>query len=239
MKFCEECGVQLSENAKFCSSCGNPCEIIEAVEKGEFCESCGSKLEDDDLFCPECGEPCCTLEEYENRQGNHVKGAESGISIPSDSDNRESSSSINYLCLVFLIGCIILWYTAPFAAINLATLGDQPTALQLVMDDVIYIGELTESTAFWAAIASIIGIIICFISTVVTANGMTRIVAVLTEIPLTIALFDIVYWADDIEEFLEAIGPGFWGIFILLFIVICASGKNESPKNGDKYFLEK
>lgn len=227
MRYCENCGAELRDNAKFCSSCGSSCEIVAAEKKVRFCENCGSKLKGDDLFCPECGETCCTLEEYESRQIDSIESAEARVSIPSDSDNIESSSSINYLCLILLVGCAILWFTAPFVAINILTLGDQPTALQLVMDDVTYIGELTESTAYWAAITSIIGIIICFISTIATANGATRVVAILTELPLALAMFDMINWADDTEELFEALGPGFWGIFILLFVVICASGNRK------------
>lgn len=103
--------------------------------------------------------------------------------------------------------------------------GDQPTALQLVMDDVTYIGKLTESTAYWAAIASIIGIIICLISTIATANGITCFVSVLTELPLVLALYDMIKWADDAEELFEALGIGFWGVFILLWIVVFARSR--------------
>lgn len=227
MRCCENCGAELRDSAKFCSSCGSSCEISEAEKKVKFCENCGSKLESDDLFCPECGEPCCTLEEYESRQLDLVESAEAKASILSGSNNPASSSSINYLCLILLIGCAILWFSAPFIAINLLTMGDQPTALQLVMDAVTYIGELTESTAYWAAITSIIGIIICFISAIATAHGATRVVAILTELPLALAMFDMINWADDTEELFEALGPGFWGIFILLFVVICASGNRK------------
>ena len=227
MRYCENCGAELRDSAKFCSSCGSSCKIIETEKKVRFCENCGSKLEGDDLFCPECGEPRCTLEEYENRQVNPVESVEAKASIPSGSDNTESSSSINYLCLILLIGCAFLWFTTPFIAINRLTMGDQPTALQLIIDDVTYIGELAETTAFWAAIISIIGITICFISAIASAHGTTCVLAILTELPLVLALFEMVIWADDAEELLEAFGLGFWGIFTLLFIVIFSSGTSK------------
>ena len=232
MRYCENCGAELRDSAKFCSSCGSSCEAIEAKNTVRFCENCGSKLECDYLFCPECGKPCCTLEEYENRHVNQVIGVESGVSVHSNSKNTESSSSINYLCLLLLFWCVIMWSIAPFIAINYYTLGNQPTALQLVMDDVTYLGELTESTAYWAAIASIIGIIICLISTIATANGITRFVAVLTELPLVLALYDIANWADDAEELFEALGIGFWSIFILLWIVVFVGKSDTSATAG-------
>lgn len=226
MPYCENCGASLSENAKFCSACGSPCGNKEAEEPRKFCQNCGSKLEYNDLFCPECGEPCCTLEEYENGMANGEKSSANTFSSNND-DNSAPSSGINWMCLILLAGCVIFWLTAPFIAINILTLGNQPTALQLVMDDVTYIGELTESTAFWAAVISIVGIIICFISTIASAHTATRIVAAVTELPLVLAMVDMINWADDIEELFDALGPGFWGIFILLFAVICASGNRK------------
>lgn len=194
----------------------------------KFCDQCGEKLEDDVEFCYYCGEPCPTLEEHEKRSVDPSESAEDNASTSNHDDDPASSSSINYLCLILLIGCAILWFTAPFIAINLLTLGDQPTALQLVMDDVTYIGELTETSAFWAAIVSIIGILICLISTLASSYTTTRIVAAITELPMLLAMFEMMVWADDLEELFEALGLGFWGVFILLLVVVFTSKSNGS-----------
>lgn len=194
----------------------------------KFCDQCGKRLEDDVEFCYYCGEPCPALEEHEKESADPVESAENNAPTPNHNDALASSWSINGLCLILLVGCAILWLTAPFVAINLLTLGDQPTALQLVMDDVVYIGELTESTAFWAAIVSIIGIIICLISTLASSYTTTRIVAAITELPMLLAMFEMIAWADDLEELFEALGLGFWGVFILLLIVVFTSKSNAS-----------
>lgn len=73
MKFCEECGAQLEDDALFCEECGAeqeplavepvqepevavPCDSVaeETTEYG-FCEECGSKIKLTDAFCESCG----------------------------------------------------------------------------------------------------------------------------------------------------------------------------------------
>lgn len=96
MPYCENCGALISENAKFCSVCGSPCEDMVAETPEKFCQNCGSKLEYDDLFCPECGEPCCTLEEYENGMTNGEESDANTFSSNND-ENSEPSSGINWM----------------------------------------------------------------------------------------------------------------------------------------------
>lgn len=75
MKNCDQCGVQLEENAKFCSACGNPVKKSEPPQETRSYEDCGSQHRDknsvftgwkipaapgSDLakpLCPKCGEP--------------------------------------------------------------------------------------------------------------------------------------------------------------------------------------
>lgn len=49
---CTKCGQPLSENAKFCPSCGTH---VEQSRNGTFCTTCGAKLEPSAQFCPACG----------------------------------------------------------------------------------------------------------------------------------------------------------------------------------------
>lgn len=50
--FCQNCGTQLKDNAKFCPECGAK---VEALPK--TCSKCGAELEEGAKFCAECGEP--------------------------------------------------------------------------------------------------------------------------------------------------------------------------------------
>lgn len=148
---------------------------------------------------------------------------------------KANRTGTHYLCLFLLAGCILLWIGAPFAAINILTLGEQPTALQLMQGDVLYLGELSEAPQAWAALISIIGIVICAISTIAAANKVTRTVAILTELPMILVLIAMLDWADDAEELMEALGLGFWGISVLLLIVAIVIGINPigSEKQGN------
>lgn len=53
MRYCENCGAQLMENARFCSQCGMPVET--EAEMKSCCPNCKTELEPGMLFCPECG----------------------------------------------------------------------------------------------------------------------------------------------------------------------------------------
>lgn len=69
MRFCEECGAQLEDDARFCEECGT--EVVHLEEEDAvtnapeenaepvalFCAECGAKLEPGVRFCEECGSP--------------------------------------------------------------------------------------------------------------------------------------------------------------------------------------
>lgn len=63
MAFCQNCGNQLADDAKFCSNCGTPAGSTgtENVRKQEYvgsvkkCPNCGAILSSDDIKCPQCG----------------------------------------------------------------------------------------------------------------------------------------------------------------------------------------
>lgn len=63
MAFCQNCGKELMDGAKFCDSCGTPAGNTgsenqrKQVFDGELkkCPSCGAILSSDDLKCPQCG----------------------------------------------------------------------------------------------------------------------------------------------------------------------------------------
>lgn len=134
---------------------------------------------------------------------------------------------VNYVSLSLLICCLLAWCVFPFAAINILTLGDQPTALEIIRNDVIYIGDLSKAPQAWAAILSLIGIIACLISTLAKAPRGTRVFALLTELPMAWALVKLFRWADSMGGLEEVFGFGFWAVLILLAIVIFASKRKE------------
>ena len=67
--WCNQCGTQLEQDAKFCHNCGAPCDqetqdktkdsSMEAgsSEAVEHCLKCGAPLFPDEAFCNQCGAP--------------------------------------------------------------------------------------------------------------------------------------------------------------------------------------
>ena len=56
MIFCEQCGTQLKDTAKFCYKCGTQVEAaVEQVSATTVCAKCGGRLEDGEAFCSQCG----------------------------------------------------------------------------------------------------------------------------------------------------------------------------------------
>ncbi|HXK73075.1 MAG TPA: zinc ribbon domain-containing protein, partial [Clostridia bacterium] len=51
MVYCKNCGAQISDNASFCTNCG------QKVEKDLVCRNCNSKQKPGTQFCPVCGTP--------------------------------------------------------------------------------------------------------------------------------------------------------------------------------------
>ena len=127
-------------------------------------------------------------------------------------------------CLIVLVICLILWFAAPFMAVNLLTMGDQPTALQLITNDVMIIGKITETNAFWGAVISLIGLVVCLICTIFKKNAATRVIAIITA--SIMALLFATMLNSSYYEPTDVTGFGYIGIFVLLIITaILSSGK--------------
>lgn len=151
------------------------------------------------------------------------------------SEEYKRSPQINLICLAAIIICAILWFAAPFLAVNVLTLGNQPSGLQFIMGNTTYPGNLIGLTSFGAAIASLIGIILIFLCTLIKKDNASHIIAILMEIPMLVAFIDLLIWAaddpgDTFSMIIKAVGIGFWGIFALFFIVILATRRKDGKK---------
>lgn len=151
------------------------------------------------------------------------------------SEEYKRSPQINLICLTAIIICAILWFAAPFLAVNVLTLGNQPSGLQFIMGNTTYPGNLVGLTSFGAAIASLIGIILIFLCTLIKKDNASHIIAILMEIPMLVAFIDLLIWAaddpgDTFSMIIKAVGIGFWGIFALFFIIILATRRKDGKK---------
>lgn len=184
-----------------------------------FCKKCGTKNEGGARFCAKCGTP------VEGVAAPKPVPAASAYHPVAHTPKARPATKIRPVPLVALILCVILWLAAPFMAINLLTMGEPPTALQLLTsDDLMFIGEIAETPAFWAAVVSIISIALCLLFVVAKRRIAPRIFAILASLVLIIA----VLMMSDFE-LTETIGFGYVGIFILLMAVCFTAGKKEKP----------
>lgn len=181
-----------------------------------FCKKCGTQLDSGARFCAKCGTP--------------VEGEVAPKPVPAAPvyhpathiPKERSAATIKPIPLIALIVCAILWLAAPFMAVNLLTMGEQPTALQLVTDDVMMIGEIAETPAFWAAVISIIGIGVCLLFTITKKGIVVRVFSILTDIVLVIAVL-----AMSDFELSDTIGLGYVGIFVLLLVACFTAGRKK------------
>lgn len=89
MKFCDQCGTQLNDNAKFCSICGAP--VVQSIEipKVPLCKNCGEPIDAGDTFCANCG----SCNDKPKMKHNSSDSAEQSYILPASNE----SDTIGYL----------------------------------------------------------------------------------------------------------------------------------------------
>jgi len=187
-----------------------------------YCTKCGNQIETGAQFCTSCGKAV----NVQPLQPPQTPVYQPTITQP--------VAVFKPICLIAIIICALLWLATPFMAVNRATLSrnsGQPTALQIITDDVSAIGDMANSPVFWAALISIIGIAICFFCTLAKKNTATRVLAILTDISLAIAMLSTLNALSGDAGVTEVAGIGYFGIFILLLLVVFISGNKRVVTN--------
>ena len=225
---CNKCNASIPDDSKFCTKCGS--KLISGTET-----SSGNPFKMAwDLDLSGVGPTEKTVVSAPQKiniaeapqQTSAVERIEEAP-VHEEKKETQAQSTVNYVALGLTIVCIILWLVGPFMTVNLFTWGDQPTALELMQDEVLYLGDLSDSTAFQVALASIIGIAICFICVLAKSKNVTRIAATCTLFPLLKGFIDVAQWVDDAEEFMEFFGIGYWGIAVCLIVLLFLGGQAQ------------
>ena len=210
-----------------------------------FCWKCGKEIPDTGTFCPRCGT---------DKQRFSVKGSDNKAptvdaqqTVPVNvQPSAQSVTQNNYqpnqgttyqpmpqpigairpIPLIAVIICAFLWLAAPFMAVNRATLDAQPSALQLLINNVTLIGNIVETTAFWAALVSLFGIIICLVCMLAKQNTATRVLSIITSAIMLLILIASIAQAN-IDNPIRIVGFGYILIFILLIVVSLTCSKKK------------
>ncbi|MDR0322317.1 MAG: zinc ribbon domain-containing protein [Treponema sp.] len=69
MAFCDQCGEQLNEGAKFCGKCGTQVGDVTPEQNtptASSCNQCGAPLEEGEAFCANCGAKVGAMDEVVN-----------------------------------------------------------------------------------------------------------------------------------------------------------------------------
>lgn len=227
---CHKCNASIPDDSKFCTKCGS--KLISGAETsngpafkmaGDLDLSCARPAEKAVVSAPQKKEIATPEVPQQTSAVERIEEAP----VHEEKKETQAQSTVNYVALGLTIVCIILWLVGPFMTVNLFTWGDQPTALELMQDEVLYLGDLSDSTAFQVALASIIGIAICFICVLAKSKNVTRIAAACTLFPLLKGFIDVAQWVDDAEEFMEFFGIGFWGIAVCLIVLLFLGGQAQ------------
>lgn len=222
---CKKCNAVIEADSSFCSACGAKVEIDTSFNPSAAFKMAGD-LSNDSVGKPKVHrepDPVVVSVPYEDRAISEKLLSEDSTYNPIECN--KPNSSINFISLALVVICAIVWLTAPFMAVNYYTFGDQPTALELLQDEVTYIGDLEESAAYKAAMISIIGLALCLVCVLCKSRIITRIAAAGTLIPLTKTIIDVMQWADDTEEFMDFFGAAYWCIVVGLVIVAFLGGR--------------
>ena len=229
--YCEKCGTQLDENANFCGKCGAAVPHPSANDLPGAAPA--APTESSCAFSPkpaahtaDCA-PTAPQANYQTPEPAPADPEFTHKTVDLNPVSYRDNVAFRPVCLIVLIVCAVLWLFAPFVAVNLITLGDQPTALQFVTDDITYLGDLTDNAEYWASIVTMVCLVICFICILMKKHTPARILAIIALVPMVLTLIHIIDWAGgDFEDMLEIAGIGYWGIFAG-FIVLMIDSKNK------------
>lgn len=226
MMKCEKCGGLISEDSAFCPLCGGKV----AAGSNSSCPAGFMKAGNltDSVHQSDAVEtspvPIAVTFPKEDRRTSAAP-LSGDNAVPFQSPNQSTAHAINFFSLMLIVVCLVAWFSAPFMAINILTLGDQPTALELLQEDVIYIGDLKKTEAYEAAMVSIIGISICAVCVLCESAVFTRVVAACTLYPISKNIIDAMRLVDNSEEVQYFFGAAYWIIFASLILILIFGGR--------------
>ena len=227
---CQKCNATIPDKAVFCPECGNRVEapVVQIPEPED--RTVRVRRAKPETVVPADDQDRTTQVRRSKPQPEYQDPVEDVWKEDPVFTKEKPGYMINFISLVLLVVCIALWVLLPFMAVNIETLGAQPTALALLLDDVSYTGRLADSLAFWMALVAIAGSVLCLACVVLKSRVVTRILAALTAGAFVVSIVSVAKWAVDIREFFEFFGIAFWGILVALLAVAVLGGSLRKKK---------
>lgn len=137
-----------------------------------------------------------------------------------DADSKVLKSEVlRVLGIAFVVLGVVLWVVAPFAAINLLTIDNQPTAYEVFANkNIRYIGNIRESDAYACAGFALAGFVGCFIGFFFKKYW----VALISSGGSVYGFLQIMGEVSP-HSYEDLFGIGFWGVVgVLLVLFICS-----------------
>lgn len=221
---CQKCNATIPDKAVFCPVCGGRVEapVIQPPEPED--RTVRVRPAKPETVVPAGDQDRTTQVRRSKPQPETQIPVEDGWKDDPTPTKEKPGYMINFISLGLLVVCIALWVLMPFMAVNIDTLSAQPTALDVLLDNVAYTGNLTDALAYWMAIVTVTGLVLCVACVVLKSRIVTRILAALTAGTFVVSIVNVAKWAVDIREFFEFFGIGFWVILVLLIAVAVLGG---------------
>ena len=96
---CNNCGADLADNAKFCTSCGASVQASTPQDGPRHCTNCGSQLPDGTSFCTNCGQK-------QDAPMNQVR--QGAKEIGNKLANTFKGKNSNTQKIAMIAGCVVL-----------------------------------------------------------------------------------------------------------------------------------
>lgn len=132
--------------------------------------------------------------------------------------------------VISILACVAVWFFAPLAAVNYASVDAQPTGLMLFEDEDYDLVWLMDSPVFWVETVSLLLMAVCMITTLSCDRKSIRGYAFLSVLSLAAVGVCMYFWGErDMDCFLGALGWGFWTVIglMLLMVITNIPGGNQ------------
>ena len=175
-----------------------------------YCSNCGKPVKPGHNYCGKCGVKLSNIKVIEPPEENNP---------PVRINPPENKPGINMVSVILIFACIAVWFFAPLAAVNYASVDAQPTGLMLFEDEDYDLEWLMGSPVFWLETVSLLLMAVCMIATLSRDRKSTRGYAFLSALCLAVVGVCMYFWVEqDMDYFLAAFGWGFWTVIGLMLL---------------------